>query len=105
MALAGNFIHLSLGGTHSIINYSMFVAVFSMLTLIYQIAGLHSESFVIMPILPLALDGLNTLFFFVGGIALAAYLKVDSCGSDVSDRGTIHKYEVLTGLLGVYPWQ
>ena len=84
MVLTGNMISLALGGNHSIVNYSMFVSVFSMLTLLYQFAALHSEGFQIMPILPLAIDGLNTLFFLIGGIALAAWLHVDSCGNSVS---------------------
>ena len=84
MALIGNMISMALGGNPSIVNYVMFVAVFSMLTLIYQMAQIHSDSFQVHSILPVALDGLNTLFFLVGGIAMAGYLHVGSCSDPVS---------------------
>ena len=70
-------------GNPSIVNYVMFVAVFGMLSLIYLIAGTISETFAISPFFMLAADALNTLFFLVGGIALAGYLKVHSCGNQV----------------------
>ncbi|MCJ1322515.1 hypothetical protein MMC15_007864 [Xylographa vitiligo] len=81
MALVGNMIHEAIGGNPSIVNYVMFVAVISMLSLFYLIAATISEGFVIIPILPVVLDALNTLFFLIGGIALAAYLGVHSCGN------------------------
>jgi len=81
MALVGNMIHESIGGNPSIVNYVMFVSVISMLSLFYLIAATISEGFVIIPILPVVVDGLNTLFFLIGGIALAAYLGVHSCGN------------------------
>ena len=84
MALVGNMIHEAIGGNPSIVNYVMFVAVISMLSLFYLIAATISEGFVIIPILPVVLDALNTLFFLIGGIALAAYLGVHSCGNIVS---------------------
>ncbi|KAL8733916.1 MAG: hypothetical protein Q9181_003408 [Wetmoreana brouardii] len=79
MALIGNVIHDAVAGNPSIINYVMFVAVFAMLSLFYLIAAAFMESFAI-PIAMLVLDALNTLLFLVGGIALAAYLGVHSCG-------------------------
>ena len=84
MALVGNMIHEAVGGNPSIVNYVMFVAVISMLSLFYLIAVTFSEGFVIIPILPVIVDALNTLFFLIGGIALAAYLGVHSCGNIVS---------------------
>lgn len=84
MALVGNMIATAIGGNPSIVNYCMFVAVFSMLSVVYQIAALHSESFVIMSFIPIVVDALNTLFFLAGGIALAAYLQVYSCTDTVS---------------------
>jgi len=84
MALVGNMIADAIAGNPSIVNYCMFVAVFSMISLIYLIAATVNEGFVIMPILPLIVDALNTLFFLIGGIALAAYLGVHSCGNVVS---------------------
>ena len=86
MALVGNMIHDAFAGNPSIINYVMFVAVFSMLSLIYLIASTVNEDFAFFPWLPLVLDGLNTLFFLIGGIALAAYLRVHSCNNQVSLR-------------------
>ena len=82
MALVGNMIAERVGGTPSIINYTMFVAVFGMLSLIYLILAAIVEAFAI-PIVSLALDALNTIFFLVGGIALAADLGVHSCGNKV----------------------
>ena len=84
MALTGNMIHEAFAGNTSIVNYSMFLAVFSMLSLIYLIAATVNEGFAIHPLLMLALDALNTLLFLIGGIALAAQLGVHSCGNDVS---------------------
>lgn len=37
-----------------------------------------------IPLVMVILDALNTLLFLCGGIALAAYLGVHSCGNDVS---------------------
>ena len=72
----------AVGGNPSIVNYTMFVAVFGMLSLIYLILAAIVEAFAI-PIVSLALDALNTIFFLVGGIALAADLGVHSCGNKV----------------------
>ena len=86
MALVGNMIADANGGNPSIVNYVMFVSVFGMLSLVYLIAGTINENFAISPFFMIAADALNTLFFLVGGIALAAYLKVHSCGNQVSSR-------------------
>lgn len=84
MALVGNMIQEAFAGNPSIVNYVMFVAVFSMLSLIYLIAASVNEGFAVLSWLPLVVDGLNTLFFLIGGIALAAYLRVGSCSNEVS---------------------
>ena len=84
MALVGNMIADATGGNPSIVNYVMFVSVFGMLSLFYLIAGTISEAFAISPFFMIAADALNTLFFLVGGIALAGYLKVHSCHNHVS---------------------
>jgi len=81
MALVGNMIASALGGNPSIVNYCIFLAVFSMLSLIYLFAVEFNEAFMIHPILPLAVDALNTLLFLIGGIALAAELGTHSCGN------------------------
>ena len=86
MALVGNMIADSIGGNPSIVNYIMFVSVFGMLSLFYLIAGTIYEAFAISPFFMLAADALNTLFFLIGGIALAGYLKVHSCHNHVSAK-------------------
>lgn len=83
MALVGNMIADASAGNPSIINYTMFVAVFGMLSLIYLTAGTINETFAIAPMFMIIVDALNVVFFLVGGIALAAYLKVHSCGNQV----------------------
>ena len=84
MALVGNMIHDATAGNPSIVNYCMFVAVFSMFCLIFLIAVAVNEDLSPIPLLSLGLDVLNVIFFLVGGIALAADLKVHSCGNLVS---------------------
>ena len=88
MALVGNMIANAIGGNPSIVNYVMFVSVFGMLSLFYLILGTINETFAISPFFMLAADALNTIFFFVGGVALAAYLDVHSCHNRVSMRRT-----------------
>ena len=84
MALVGNMIHDAKAGDPSVVNYAMFVAVFGMLSLIYLIAGTINESFAGSPMFMLIADALNTIFFFCGAVALAADLKVHSCGNQVN---------------------
>ncbi|KAM0722531.1 hypothetical protein Q7P37_001972 [Cladosporium fusiforme] len=79
MALIGNMLAMSSGP--SVINYDMFVAVFSMLSLFYLTLVAVKDSFVIHPIFPLALDVLCTLFTLIAGIATAAYLRARSCSN------------------------
>lgn len=83
MALVGNMIADAKGGNPSVVNYTMFVSVFAMLTLFYLIAATISEGLGGHPMLMLAVDALNTLFFLIGGIALAGYLNVHSCNNTV----------------------
>jgi Membrane-associating domain len=83
MALTGNMIATALGGNPSIVNYVMFTAVFSMLSLIYLIPASVSEGFAIHGMLPVIADGLNVLFTFVAGVALAAELGVNNCANSV----------------------
>jgi len=91
-ALVGNAIHDAFSGNPSIVNYTMFVAVFSLLSLIYLFAATFNEGFAIHPLLPLVVDLLNTLFFLIGGIALAAKLGVHSCGNKtyLKTNGTVN---------------
>jgi hypothetical protein len=83
MALTGNIIADAIAGNPSSINYTMFVAVFSMLCLFYLILVAFKEDFAIHPLIPVILDALNTLFFFAAGVALAARLHVHSCSNQV----------------------
>lgn len=86
MALIGNVIADAFAGNPSIINYDMFVAVFSMLSLFYLFAVAFNEGLAGHPAIPLALDILNTIFFFCGAVAMAADLGVHSCGNDAYTR-------------------
>jgi hypothetical protein len=52
-----------------------------MLSLIYLTAATFSENFEFHPVIMLALDILNTLWFFIGAVATAAILGVHSCSS------------------------
>ncbi|KAI4160195.1 MAG: hypothetical protein LQ342_005907 [Letrouitia transgressa] len=81
MALTGNMIADAFAGNPSIINYIIFVSVFAMLSLFYLIGAAIMDGFAI-PLVMVILDALNTLLFLCGGIALAAYLGVHSCGND-----------------------
>jgi hypothetical protein len=85
MALVGNMIATAVRGNPSIVNYDMFVAVFGMLSLFYLIFTTWKEDLA-MPVVTLALDGLNTLFWFCGAVATAAYLGVHSCSNPVSHQ-------------------
>ena len=84
MALVGNIIATAFSGNPSIINYDMFVAVFAMLSLLYLIPATVKEEFTFHPLLMLALDVLNALFFFCGAVAMAAELGVHRCSNGVS---------------------
>ena len=89
MALTGNIIHDAIAGNPSSINYTMFVAVFSMLCLFYLVLVAIKEDFVIHPILPIVLDALLVLFFFADAVCLAAKLGAHSCSNQVRlNRGT-----------------
>ena len=94
MALVGNMIALAFSGNPSIVNYDMFVAVFSMLSLFYLLLVAFNDGFTGHPALPLALDALNVLFFFCGAVAMAAILKCHSCSNNV--RRVIRRSRVGT---------
>ena len=66
-----------------------------MLSLIYLIVSTVSEGFTLFPWLPLAVDALNTIFFLIGGIALAADLKVHSCSNQVRFARERHSRDSL----------
>jgi hypothetical protein len=54
-----------------------------MLSLLYLIPATIKESFMVHPIIMLALDVVNTLLFFIAGVATAAKLGAHSCGNQV----------------------
>lgn len=81
MALDGNAISLAVGGNPAILNYIIFISVFSMLSLFYLIPASIKEGLG-HPMIATVLDGLNVLFFFCGAVALAAYLQVHWCFDD-----------------------
>nr|POF01334.1 non-classical export protein 2 like 1 [Quercus suber] len=84
MALIGNMIADSNGHNASIVNYSLFVSIWGMLTLLYLIPASIKDSFQIHAMIPLVLDVLNVIFWFCGAVALAAELGAHSCGNSVS---------------------
>lgn len=93
MALVGNMIADAFGGNPSTVNYAIFTSAFSMLSLFYLIPASMSASWVIHPILMVVVDALNTIFFFCGGIAMAAQLHAHSCSNQVSPSHTMVKDE------------
>jgi len=71
-------------GTSSQVNYLIFASVFSLLTWFYSVITVQWFTDNLgAPVIILALDLLNTLFYFCGGIALAAALGVHSCGDPI----------------------
>ena len=75
-------IHEATHGNPSVVNYQIFVGAFSFLSLIIVIASAPYEAAMKLAVV---LDCLNTLFFFAGGVALAARLGVRSCSNHVGD--------------------
>ncbi|KAK5164790.1 uncharacterized protein LTR77_009454 [Saxophila tyrrhenica] len=82
MALTGDMISDAFAGNPSIINYAMFCAVFAMLCLFYLIPASFMSSLALGGMVPLAIDALNTLFWFCGAVAYAAELGVHSCSNN-----------------------
>ncbi|KAI9855374.1 MAG: hypothetical protein M1813_009832 [Trichoglossum hirsutum] len=80
LALVGNMVHEATHGNPSVVNYQIFVGAFSFLSLIYLFPSALTDRFRYR-LVTLVLDALNTLFFFAGGVALAARLGVHSCGN------------------------
>ena len=80
-------------GNPSIVNYDMFVAILGALSLLYLIPATLKDSFMIHPTIPLILDILNTLFWFIAAVATAAKLGVHSCDNKV--RKHLHMFTLL----------
>lgn len=84
MSLIGNMINEAFSGNPSSINYTMFLAAFSMLSLFYLIPATYNPDWAIHPIIVIVVDALNCVFFFCAAIALAAKLESHSCSNKVS---------------------
>jgi hypothetical protein len=82
IALMGNNIARAWSGVHSIINYSLFVGVWWMFTLLYFLPTSFIEKFSI-PIVDIAMDALSVLFGFCAAVALPAYIGAHSCSNPV----------------------
>jgi len=81
MALVGNMIATAYAGNPAMVNFDMFAySVFGMLSLIYLLPNAVLGTFDI-PVVSLALDALNVLFWFCGAVATSAYLHVHSCSN------------------------
>lgn len=65
------------------VNYTMFTAAFSLLSLLYLIPATWSDSFAGHPLIMVVVDLLNAIFTLTAGIALAARLEVHSCSNSV----------------------
>lgn len=83
-AMAGNNIARATNGTHSIINYTLFVGVWWLFTLLYFLPTAFIDKFAI-PIVDMVMDGLSVLFGFCAAVALPAYLGAHSCSNRVSN--------------------
>ena len=81
-AMAGNNIARATNGTHSIINYTLFVGVWWLFTLLYFLPTSFIDKFAI-PIVDMAFDGLSVLFGYCAAVALPAYLGAHSCSNRV----------------------
>lgn len=84
MALDGNIIAMTNAGNPATVNYAMFSAAFSMVSLFYLFPASWNLDWSIHPILMVILDILNAIWFLTSGIALAARLECHSCSNRVS---------------------
>ena len=84
MSLIGNMIAEAFSGNPSSVNYTMFLAAFSMLSLFYLVPASFNSDWALHPIIMIIVDGLNCVFFFCAAIALAAKLECHSCNNMVS---------------------
>jgi hypothetical protein len=92
MALVGNMIATAYSGNSAMVNYDMFVAIFGMLSLLYLLPTSFLDSYSV-PMVNIALDALNVLFWFCAAVATAAYLGVHSC----NNRGYTRSNHITNG--------
>jgi hypothetical protein len=79
----GNIIARAFNSTHSIVNYSLFVGVWWLFTLLYFLPTSFIDKFSI-PIVDIAMDALSVIFGFCAAVALPAYIGAHSCSNNVS---------------------
>lgn len=89
-------------GNPAIVNYDMFAAVFALASLLYLLPTAFLENYS-SPIVAIALDALNVLFWFCAAVATSAYLHVHSCSNRVGSTG-LHgcNIDFLTLILQAY---
>ncbi|KAF2020905.1 hypothetical protein BU24DRAFT_10747 [Aaosphaeria arxii CBS 175.79] len=81
MSLVGNMIATAFSGNPSSVNYEMFVASFGMASLLYLLPVAILDSYTV-PMVVIALDLLNVIFWFCAAVAMAALLRVHSCSNN-----------------------
>lgn len=86
MALIGNIIAMANHGNPATVNFAMFCASFSLVSLMYLTLATAKPDWSIHPILMVILDVLNAIFFLSDGIALAAKLECHSCANKVNTK-------------------
>ena len=92
MALVGNMIATAYAGNSAMVNYDIFVSIFGMLSLLFLLPS-AIMGFMDIPMVKIALDALNVLFWFCGAVATAAYLGVHSCSNLVRSFCIFHIYK------------
>ncbi|KAL1869192.1 hypothetical protein VTK73DRAFT_3328 [Phialemonium thermophilum] len=87
-ALIGNVIASNHNGHMAAVNFTMFVAVLSWISVIAGLAGalVDRVSSFIPPLIQLSLDGIAALFSLIDGIVLAALLGAANCGASHLER-------------------
>ncbi|KAF2130290.1 hypothetical protein P153DRAFT_356083 [Dothidotthia symphoricarpi CBS 119687] len=80
VALTGDMVARAYSGVHSVVNYTLFVGIWWLLTLLYFLPTSFIEKFSI-PLVDMAFDGLSVLFGFCAAVALPAYLHAHSCSN------------------------
>lgn len=74
----------SYSGNPATVNYAMYCAVFSMVSLLYLFPSTANLDWAGHPLIMVVLDILNAIFFLASGIALAARLGCESCTNEVT---------------------
>jgi hypothetical protein len=82
MALVGDIIANARGDSAAVINYTLFVTAWVLLTLIYLIPASISEKAAFHPSAVFIIDMLNLILTFCAAIALPSKLHVINCSSD-----------------------